>query len=132
VDIDWSVCCLTMAPTSPASRKRRASSAPPTGKRKSSSSSSASGGAKKATTGTTDVSTNGSVTKRSRRPPTAKEIEKEAALRRRNASIQSGIEFDTRDKFAIGMKLLLPNTIYPTPSSVRSLLLSMVSSNIFL
>jgi hypothetical protein len=99
-----------MAPNSPQSRKRRASSAPPPSKKDV--------GRKRKSVD--DVEKPAAATKRAVRPLTAEQIEKEAIANKRNQSVQSGIGFGTVEKFTVGMKLLLPETIYPTPDMVRS------------
>lgn len=55
--------------------------------------------------------------KKPSRPQTAASIEKEAADKRRNEAPQTAITFDSREKFPIGMKLLLTDEIYKTQVS---------------
>jgi hypothetical protein len=98
-----------MAPNSPQSRKTRASSAPPPSRKDV-------GKKRKAVD---EVTKPAAVAKRPVRPLTAEQIEKEATANKRNQSVQSGIGFGTVEKFTVGMKLLLPETIYPTPDMVR-------------
>ena len=44
---------------------------------------------------------------------------KAAQAKRRSESYQSSLSFDSREKYPVGLKLLLPDTIYPSPTAVR-------------
>ena len=53
------------------------------------------------------------------RPPSRAVIEAAAAAKRRNEAPQTSIAFNAVEKHSIGMKLLLDDKIYLTPSLVR-------------
>lgn len=58
--------------------------------------------------------------KRTSNPATPTAVAAAALSKRRNDSQQANISFIPKEKYSIGLKLLLPESIYPTPSSVSN------------
>jgi hypothetical protein len=63
--------------------------------------------------------------------PTPASLAALAIARRRNDATQGSIAFSAREKYPAGCKLLLDESIYPTPSSVRHVLSSWIAFSFF-
>ena len=57
--------------------------------------------------------------KRPTRAPTAAQLAVAAAAKRRNEAVQHSIVYDPKNKYPIGLKLLLDDSIYANPSAVH-------------
>ena len=86
-----------MAPTSPAKKKRRTSLPLPPERQALASSS----------------------FKKSARPPSSAAVAAAAAAKRKNDATQIAIAFESKTKYPVGMKILLSDRIYGSPSQVR-------------
>jgi hypothetical protein len=56
-----------------------------------------------------------------KRPSSASSIAAAAVAKKQAEAVQTSIAFVHRDPYPVGLKILLPETIYPSPSEVRSI-----------